>query len=97
MRTLVVMAMFTSSLTYGAWNGYTGTRDLELSTSGVDILEIDDGSVSVRISNVTGTVTIDDGSGNIDVRDVEQDLEIVDDGSGSVRIAAVRGAVHRDD
>jgi hypothetical protein len=44
MRSLVVMAMFTSSLTYGAWNGYTETRDLELSTSGVDILEIDAGA-----------------------------------------------------
>ncbi len=46
---------------------------------------------------VGGTVTIDDGSGGIDVRDVELDLDIVDDGSGSVRIADVRGAVTTDD
>lgn len=50
MRSLVVMAMFASSLTYAAWNGYTETRDLELATSGVDVLEIDAGAGSILVS-----------------------------------------------
>ncbi len=53
MRSLVVMAMFASSLTYAAWNGYTETRDLELSASGVDILEIDAGAGNIVVNGVT--------------------------------------------
>lgn len=52
MRSLIVMAMFASSLTYAAWNGYTETRDLDLSASGVDILEIDAGAGSIVVNGV---------------------------------------------
>ncbi len=58
MRSLIVMAMFASSLTYAAWNGYTETRDLELSTSGVDILEIDAGAGSILVNGVTDSNNI---------------------------------------
>jgi DUF4097 and DUF4098 domain-containing protein YvlB len=58
MRSLVVMAMFTSSLTYGAWNGYTETRDLELSTSDVDILEIDAGAGGIVVNGATDSSNI---------------------------------------
>ena len=39
---------------------------------------------------------IDDGSGSIDVDDVERDLNIIDDGSGSVNASNVRGSVKGD-
>ncbi len=58
MRSLIVMAMFASSLTYAAWNGYTETRDLELSTSGVDILEIDAGAGSIVVNGVADASSI---------------------------------------
>jgi len=55
MRSLVVMAMFASSLTYATWNGYTETRDLSLATNGVDILEIDAGAGSIIVTGVSGS------------------------------------------
>ena len=53
MRSLVVMAMFASSLTYAAWGGYTETRDLELPVDGVEVLEIDAGAGSILVSGVS--------------------------------------------
>jgi DUF4097 and DUF4098 domain-containing protein YvlB len=64
MRSLVVIAMFASSLTHAAWNGYTETRDLELATDGIDILEIDAGAGGIIVtgaadsSNITVKATI---------------------------------------
>ncbi|MGI9199886.1 MAG: hypothetical protein ACR2QL_02415 [Woeseiaceae bacterium] len=58
MRSLVVMAMFASSLTYASWNGYTETRDLELPASGVDILEIDAGAGSILVTGVADSTDI---------------------------------------
>lgn len=58
MRSLIVMTMFASSLTYGVWNGYTETRDLELSTNGVDILEIDAGAGSIVVNGATDSSII---------------------------------------
>lgn len=53
MRSLVVMAMFASSLTYASWNGFTETRDLSLATGGVDILEIDAGAGSIVVTGIS--------------------------------------------
>jgi len=58
MRSLIVMAMFASSLTYAAWNGYTETRDMELATSGIDILEIDAGAGSILVNGDANTSVI---------------------------------------
>ena len=55
MRSLVVMAMFASSLTYATWNGYTETRDLSLDASGVDVLEIDAGAGGIVVTGVSGS------------------------------------------
>ena len=55
MRSLVVMAMFASSLTYAAWNGYTETRDLTLPAGDVDILEIDAGAGSIQVTGDAST------------------------------------------
>lgn len=58
MRSLVIMAMFASSLTYATWNGYTETRDLSLAASGVEILEIDSGAGSILVTGVSGSDAI---------------------------------------
>ena len=159
MRSLVVMAMFASSLTYAAWNGYTETRDLKLAADGVEILEIDAGAGSILVTGVadgneivakaiirvdddeedaleyiakdlvlklekkrskavldaffennnwrfgdSGAVDlevsvphgldlfIDDGSGPMQIEDVQSDVEI-DDGSGSIEISGAKSVV----
>lgn len=58
MRSLVVMAMFASSLTYAAWNGYTETRDLTLPAGDVDVLEIDAGAGSIQVIGAADSDTI---------------------------------------
>jgi len=58
MRSLVVMAMFASSLTHAVWNGYTETRDLELATDGIDILEIDAGAGSIVVTGAADASSI---------------------------------------
>lgn len=58
MRSLIVMAMFASSLTYAAWNGYTETRDLELPSSGIKVLEIDAGAGGIVVNGVADTDVI---------------------------------------
>jgi hypothetical protein len=59
------------------------------------VVEIDDGSGSIKVAGVTSLV-IDDGSGSIKVKDVAGDVEI-EDGSGSITIEKVGGGVTIDD
>jgi hypothetical protein len=58
-------------------------------------VDIDDGSGWIKTSN-TGAVTIDDGSGSIDVRGVRGDLRITD-GSGEIEVQDVTGRVTIED
>ncbi|MDX1571574.1 MAG: hypothetical protein R3200_13920 [Xanthomonadales bacterium] len=58
-------------------------------------LRIDDGSGSIELENV-GNTWIEDGSGEIHVRDVFGDLEI-DDGSGEIDVVNVTGNVTVED
>jgi len=48
------------------------------------------------VEEVGGSVTIDDGSGGIDVSNVEYDLIIIDDGSGGLAVSNIRGTVKND-
>ncbi len=54
MRSFIVMAMFTASLASAAWNDYEEQRDLNLSASGIDTVDIDAGSGSLEITGVSG-------------------------------------------
>lgn len=56
-------------------------------------LHIDDGSGSMRISNLTNSLDIEDGSGSLTIFSVGGDIE-VDDGSGSLSIENVGGDVN---
>ena len=44
-----------------------------------------------------GSVTVYDGSGDIEIDDVEHDLIIEEEGSGSLRYTNVRGTVEERD
>ena len=50
MRSLIVMGMFTASLSYAAWNGYTEDRSLELPAADVQSLEIEAGAGSLEVT-----------------------------------------------
>lgn len=58
-------------------------------------VDVDDGSGSIIVRG-TGDLTIDDGSGEIEVEDIAGSVRI-EDGSGSVRLRGVRGEVRIDD
>ena len=49
------------------------------------------------MSDVRGSVIVDDGSGSINVSDVDADLIIEDDGSGSLNFARISGSVEKED
>jgi DUF4097 and DUF4098 domain-containing protein YvlB len=59
-------------------------------------LDVEDGSGSIEINNVRGSVVLDDGSGSLNLVDVGGDVEI-DDGSGSISIRGVGGDVSIND
>lgn len=55
-------------------------------------LDIEDGSGSITVRNVTGDIAVDDGSGSIDLVQVGGQLTI-DDGSGSISAEQVGGDI----
>ncbi len=81
--------------TVGALDLDDGSGSITVRNASGDVY-INDGSGSITVDTVEGTVTIDDGSGGIDVSDVSEDLIIVDDGSGSLEFHDVRGKVEQD-
>ena len=58
-------------------------------------IELEDGSGSVKVSDVGG-VSVDDGSGSLEIRNARGDVR-VEDGSGSLRIEDITGDVAVDD
>ena len=62
---------------------------------GMDLV-IDDGSGSITVENIDGTLKIDDGSGSITLRNIANDVRI-DDESGPIQIADVSGNLTIDD
>lgn len=59
-------------------------------------LNIDDGSGSMKIDNIQGSVEVDDGSGSMTISNIGSHLKI-DDGSGSLNIKNIDGDVFVDD
>jgi len=70
--------------------------DLTVSLPAGVALAVDDGSGSIDIRDIEGSVVIEDGSGELHVENVRGDLE-VDDGSGEIEIRGVTGDVRIDD
>jgi DUF4097 and DUF4098 domain-containing protein YvlB len=70
--------------------------NLEVSVpKGMDVV-IDDGSGSIKVSNLDGELTIDDNSGSVVVSNINNNVSI-DDGSGSLSIDGVTGNLVIDD
>mgnify|MGYP001814490311 CR=1 FL=1 len=68
MRSFIVIAMFATTLSHAAWNGYTEDRTLELDTDGVSRLDIEAGAGELVIKGaddidrivVTATINVPD-------------------------------------
>lgn len=69
--------------------------DIAVTMPGELALDVDDGSGSIEISNVS-SLSLDDGSGSIRIDDISGNVE-VDDGSGSISISGVGGIVSIND
>ncbi len=59
-------------------------------------LSIDDGSGSIRVSDISADVKIEDGSGSIKINNIKGNLKI-DDGSGSITAKNIDGHVNIED
>ena len=83
---------FLSWLSFG--NNYSYI-DIEVNMPGHLVLDVDDGSGGIEISNVSSASVID-GSGSILIEAVAGNVD-VDDGSGSISISGVSGTISIDD
>ena len=54
MRSIIVMAMFTTSLASGAASGYEEERNLNLSVDGIGTLSIEAGAGELDVTGVSG-------------------------------------------
>ena len=77
-----------------SWDG-NATIDLDVRMPAGLALEVDDGSGSMTITDVTADVFIDDGSGSMQITNAGS--VTVDDGSGSIKITTAAGDVYVDD
>lgn len=97
MRSFVVIAMFSASLSYAAWNGYTEDRVLELDTDGVSRFEIDAGAGGLVVTgapdarkiSVTAKIVVPDKDED-DAREmIEKDLRLtLENIEGAARLEA---------
>jgi len=59
-------------------------------------LQVDDGSGSMKITDMKGNLDIDDGSGSLVIKNIVGDI-LIDDGSGSQTLSNIDGSVIVDD
>jgi hypothetical protein len=71
------------------------TMPLEVEIPAGMAARIEDGSGELLIEGV-GRLTLEDGSGEIELRDIDGDVEI-DDGSGDIRVEGVEGTIRVND
>ena len=71
--------------------GNSGRIDLTLWAPSSLVVDIKDGSGSMKVGGFDRDVFIDDGSGSIDVEDIGGNLEI-EDGSGSIQVSGLGGS-----
>lgn len=79
----------------GNWRRHSPYLDLEIDVPESLLLDVDDGSGSVKIEGVRG-LELEDGSGDILVRNIAEDVQI-EDGSGELEVTDVGGRVRVDD
>lgn len=83
-------ALLTAKARKSMFNNPDIQINLEVSVpKGLDVM-IDDGSGSIKVSNLDGELTIDDNSGSVVVKNINNNVNI-DDGSGSLSVEGVTG------
>jgi len=78
--------------TSGFWQGDSPHIDIKVTIPSYLMLKVDDGSGAINISNINGAVAVKDGSGELTIKGVHNDLN-VNDGSGDLYISQVIGNV----
>ena len=80
----------------GYWKGSSPTIDLTITMPAGLMLDVDDGSGEIKISNINNELQLDDGSGATRIENVKGDVRI-DDGSGELYVKGVEGNLELND
>lgn len=82
--------------TTGYWSGSSPEINLTVKMPKNLMLDIEDGSGDIKVSNISNNIKVDDGSGAASFEQVTGDLDI-EDGSGDLFIKQVKGDLNLDD
>lgn len=82
--------------TTGYWSGPSPQINLTVKMPSNLMLDIDDGSGDIKVTNINNSIRVDDGSGSASFEQIAGDLNI-EDGSGSLFIKDVEGDLDLDD
>ena len=88
-KSAILVAKINSS---GFWQGDSPHIDIKVTMPSHLMLNVDDGSGAINISNITSAVKVKDGSGELTIKNIKSDLDI-NDGSGGLYISQVIGNV----
>lgn len=80
----------------GYWKGSSPKIDLTITMPANLMLDIDDGSGDIKVSNVNNGLILEDGSGSASLEDIKGNVTI-DDGSGDLVVKNVQGNIELED
>lgn len=80
----------------GSWIGSSPHIDLVVTVPAKMMLEVNDGSGDIEITNIGGAINLKDGSGSLSIKQVQSPVTIVD-GSGGIELANIFGGVDIED
>lgn len=80
----------------GMWTGNSPHIDLVVTLPSSMVLEVNDGSGDIDISNMDGVINVTDGSGGLSMNDINNHVTIVD-GSGEIELTNILGSVDIED
>jgi ribosomal protein L24E len=80
----------------GYWNGSSPKIDLTVTMPANLMLDIDDGSGNIKVTNINNGLVLEDGSGSASLEDIKGDVTI-DDGSGDLFVKNVQGNIELED
>jgi hypothetical protein len=80
----------------GMWMGNSPRIDLVITVPTKMMLEINDGSGAINISNINGAINVIDGSGEISLSNIMGNVAI-DDGSGEINLSDIDGDLSIED
>lgn len=80
----------------GMWIGDSPHIDLVITVPIKMMLEINDGSGDIDISNINGAINVTDGSGSLSLNEINNHVTIVD-GSGGIELTSIVGSVDIED